>query len=424
MGAALDRSSRVESALSPGAGGERSVRAVEAVLHRPVVPIRARVPQSLYRQVLVADDQLTGWQPANPSADSALPARAGSALPGRPNAGVLSNDYGVYRTFEPTTGSVLVEVWLQPSDRNPEVALGLVYGPRMDDWVRIIKCDATGRWAYRVGYEDVWLPDMRATGIAVAIEYDTTTAAYDLRIDGAQVIERVPLPAPFAGRPVEGVHLRSGRQLRGEPTYFDDLRVAAGPAGTRKWRDVVRTSGAVNPLPWAPILTLESGTVNGRQIGATNAVVTARPGERIAGSLHVRLENPHPPRAIFPVIAVPTWGRRETSYYTVVGDAPTGVSRHDVPIGLTAPPTPGVYHLIVVGIAETTPAHVASATSWAAGAPVWNNETDVSGWPQEMIDLAMRHGGLHPPWLNGRRQRSRTSAGATAIRIQVTDPRT
>ncbi len=126
-------------------GSILSQKALAAVLHRPVVVIRDPILASPRGTILTSRDQLLGWAPAQPGKDARLPLPAGSGLPDRPDAGVLSNTYGVYRPFAPATGVVHVDVWLNPAPERLEAALGLMFGPRIEDWQPVVVREYDGR---------------------------------------------------------------------------------------------------------------------------------------------------------------------------------------------------------------------------------------------------------------------------------------
>lgn len=403
-------------------GSDLSRKALEILLHRPVVAIRGPVLTATRRTLLAADDQLDGWAPADPRKDATLPTAAGSGLPDRPGAGVLRNTYGVYRPFVPITGIVRVEVWLKPSPERLEAALGLMFGPRIEDWQPVVVREYDGRWSYRVGYGESYLPSVTRDALDVGIAYHTDDATYDLTIDGTTVAEGVALPSALATRPVQGIYLRSGDARQGARTYFDDLRVTHAPTTAGSGR---RARVGIGRVPayrrGSPRVHVRAGSINGTALRGDQLAVSVQPGQPIQGMVTIDVENPHADNGILPVVAVPTWGNSPDAYRTITRDAPSGRSEFTASLDLTAPAWSGVYHIIIAAAAEKEPSQVASGTNWDAGAAAWGNEMDIAAWTPDLIDAAMRYGSVYTPWMDGRRQRWRQDIGAAALRIRVAE---
>jgi hypothetical protein len=348
-----------------------------------------------------------------------LPDAANGALPGRPGAGIIANDYGVYRPFDPVTGVITIQTWLMPAEAESDVALGLVFGPSQHEWERILRRAEGGDWLYRSGYGEGPLPNTRSKSVTVTITYRTADGTYDMSLDGYPVITNASLVSEFAGRPVEGVFLRSGSSFQGRRTYFDELSVIHRPEDRRGRLASVHVPPRAQPRETTPRIRILSASLNGQTTDLASPTFFVQEGAPIRGRVSFQIDNPHPDQASFPVVCVPTWGRHSSSYITATPDAPTGVSEMAVNLLLPAPPGPGTYHVIIAGVAETDPAHVALGTNWAGGDAVWNNDTDIASWGPELLDAAARDGAVTPPWLDSRSRRWRTEAGAAVIRVVV-----
>ena len=61
------------------------------------------------------------------------------------------------------------------------------------------------------------------------------------------------------------------------------------------------------------------------------------------------------------------------------------VSSYSVGVNLVVPSQPGTYFVIVAAAAETSLAHVMSATH--SGSPQWDNGDDVASWSVTQIDF-------------------------------------
>ena len=97
------------------------------------------------------------------------------------------------------------------------------------------------------------------------------------------------------------------------------------------------------------------------------------------------MRNDHDAGAIFPVGATPSWGDHKTSYWQVDNWAPPGSTSYSVGVNLVVPSQPGTYFVIVAAAAETSLAHVMSATH--SGSPQWDNGDDVASWSVTQIDF-------------------------------------
>ena len=164
---------------------------------------------------------------------------------------------------------------------------------------------------------------------------------------------------------------------------------------------------------------VNGGTLNGQPIANASPTLTVEAGQSITGTVDLTVHNDHVASARFPVVATPTWGDHESSYWRVPVSAPAfGSIGGAAQVNLTAPATPGEYAIIFVAQAETTGGHVASATHWTSGSPQWDNGDDVAGWNDAAIDFAIGNGYVLAPqhgW-----SQANAHFGAAAIKVVVT----
>ncbi|MBK9171197.1 MAG: hypothetical protein IPM24_27575 [Bryobacterales bacterium] len=169
-------------------------------------------------------------------------------------------------------------------------------------------------------------------------------------------------------------------------------------------------------------LQLVGGTLNATALSASNRTVTVVPGALISGSIQVAIDSAWPTGTTMAMGLTPTWGNPAAAMTDSGGfTTPAAGLNRTVNVGLTAPTTPGTYHLIAAFRAEPSAAHVLSATSASAGNPIWGDGNDVAAWTQTLIDAAnangrvqanyLMPGGNSPQWIP-----------STAIRIVVSDP--
>ena len=209
-------------------------------------------------------------------------------------------------------------------------------------------------------------------------------------------------------------------------TYFFMViagRIANGVPRWSQWSNWVSAVPQGGPTTGASEdqIVLHGGSLNNTAINRSNPVLMVNPGEPISGSVDLSVTNGHGSHAIFPVGATTTWGPHENSFWGLPIRPPAfGTSREGVEISATAPQTPGVYAIIFAAQAETSLAHVMSATHWPSGSPRWNNGDDVAGWSQSQIDFAIANGYVLAPQHGWGEPTARF--GAAAVRIIVTDP--
>ena len=163
-------------------------------------------------------------------------------------------------------------------------------------------------------------------------------------------------------------------------------------------------------------IRLLDGRINGQSLNVDAPTISVTSGEAISGVAIIAVTNAHRSHAVFPVGATPSWGPHESSYWTIDGwAAASATTEYEVPINLTAPMEPGTYAIIFAAAAETSLAHVMSATHWASGSPTWDDGDDIAGWNTLNWDSAIRHGFVIAPHFG----KSSERFGAAVIRIEV-----
>jgi DNA-binding SARP family transcriptional activator len=121
-------------------------------------------------------------------------------------------------------------------------------------------------------------------------------------------------------------------------------------------------------------------TAPGSSVRVTGDTVTSPPGSKV--SLQIELAYTAPWMAAAVMLAgVPTWGDRTTNSLEL-GPFPTPIRNGTrfSPVDFIAPTKPGRYFLFLVIAAESDASHIASGTSWTAGAPQWFDGNDLADW--------------------------------------------
>ena len=168
-------------------------------------------------------------------------------------------------------------------------------------------------------------------------------------------------------------------------------------------------------------IRLLGGRINGQSLNVDAPTISVSSGEAISGGATISVTNAHRSHAVFPVGATPSWGPHASSYWTIDGWATAmATTEYEVPINLTAPMEPGTYAIIFAAAAETSLAHVMSATHWASGSPTWDDGDDIAEWNTLKWDSAIRHGFVIAPHVG----KSSERFGAAVIRIEVSPPKT
>jgi hypothetical protein len=125
-----------------------------------------------------------------------------------------------------------------------------------------------------------------------------------------------------------------------------------------------------------------------------NHTITVLPGQKISGDVTLAIHNTFPSGWVAPLIGTPSWGDKASSWWLIDGWVPTGDTDQVAPVAITAPQTPGVYHLIFAFGSEMNGAQVASATDWHADHVVWDDGNDLADLNTTQIAHARQYGKL------------------------------
>ena len=400
-----------------------SVRYIE-VASRSASPLPTSAPTApgRVRELIRPGEELQGWMPQERDKDTSLP--QASTGPGSRVTAVFANDFGAYKRVPPAYGEVTLDVRVKVRATPYQSEIGLLFGDSPVG-TPIVSKQPTNLWSYYTQNEPEGYRPFRPTAerwSSFQIIFRTWTGRYDLVMDGAVVARDAPYSAWEPGRPVTGVYLHSGRGDVGEPMYFADMTLSAREPTPAELRDHAQPPPAVATAPAAfDRMALVVGQLNGAELSVANPTLVVSPRARIRGRLEVAVTNEHDAPGDFHVIETPTWGDHASSYEAVAAHVPPGEHSIAVPIDRSAPRTPGTYYVIVAGAAETSAAYVASGTNWPVGEPRWNDGTDISGWPQRLLDSVMATGTVRAPWLGHDGHARPAEVGAVAVRIVVRD---
>lgn len=353
------------------------------------------------RLLMRPGEELQGWQALEPLRDAAAPVSGVGLGSRRAPVAVTANPYGIQKPMAAAFGEVTLSLRARV-DRAPSNAIvGLMLGDSGSGNALLWK-DETDTWRYSDYIDGINtardIGPVRGEWRDVIAVYRTWSGRFDLYVDGEPVARNAVLSHTAPGKPVTGVYLSSGRGDRGSPLYFQDVRVTARDSAALR---AAKPGGALpppRPLP-QDHMTLHGGFLAGQMVEAEAPVVTVRPGAPLSGWVDIEVENTHGSSGDFHVVETPTWGSHADSFRALRGRFPPGPSRHTAHIDRTAPAEPGVYHLIVAGATESSPELVASGTNWPIGAAVWEDGTDIAAWSVDVIDEAVRTGGVDAPWL-------------------------
>jgi hypothetical protein len=169
-------------------------------------------------------------------------------------------------------------------------------------------------------------------------------------------------------------------------------------------------------------MVLNAGHLAGLALDPLQPSVRVAPGAALDGWLDITLINRHGAAAAFHVIETPTWGDHETSFHEIGGPWGPGETRRVHRVQRRAPLTPGTYHIVAAGAAETAPAYVAAGTNWPVGRPVWNDGTDIAGWSEDEIAETHGVGSLRAPWTMEREGVGRVGVAVAAVEVVVVPP--
>lgn len=233
--------------------------------------------------------------------------------------------------------------------------------------------------------------------------------------------------------PVVEIRDRSGRRVRkggefvtvemeGDPNGLVGTTVAKLVEGHATFdrvtfRDGTRSGQTLlfmaNGLPFlrhtlrpmeAAALHLERGMLNGQILAPDSPLVILRPGEQVRGELFLRYDAFWAAASVI-LVAVPTWGDKQSSFVTLAGVAtPTTGAGLRQSVVIEGPRAPGEYHLLLAFAAEPDGRWIASGTNWKVGEPIWGDGNDLADLPRDSIAAGSARGSLRPQWTseNGR----------------------
>ena len=164
------------------------------------------------------------------------------------------------------------------------------------------------------------------------------------------------------------------------------------------------TSNATIPLNPAGgvggTIRITSGTGSFADVSDAADTISVAAGASISGQVDLVTNSISYSYDVVPLIYTPSWGAPATSYQTINGSIPVGVSNQTANIVLTAPTTPGTYHIIFAFAWELNGGQVASATNWASGHPDnWGSSNNIALLSQSQIQQGQQNGWTSDNWL-------------------------
>jgi hypothetical protein len=133
-----------------------------------------------------------------------------------------------------------------------------------------------------------------------------------------------------------------------------------------------------------------SGTGSFHSLSAPSKEVTVFAGDLVRGTVHLRTVNELPSDNATPLVAVPSWGDHNETFWTVTGSVSNGTSDHDVDVNITAPASVGTFFLAFAFDNQTSGALVASCTDQRhmvdnVSEAVWDDGNDLAQLTLEQI---------------------------------------
>lgn len=148
-------------------------------------------------------------------------------------------------------------------------------------------------------------------------------------------------------------------------------------------------------------IRITSGNGSFAGVSDSSDTVSVAAGASISGQVNLNLNNIEPGGDVTPLIYTPSWGNPQTSYQTI-GYLPqqTATTSQTANVSLTAPTTPGTYHIIFAFEWEMNGGQVASATGWASGHPDnWGSSNNIALLSQSQIQQGQQNGWTSDNWL-------------------------
>jgi serine/threonine protein kinase len=157
------------------------------------------------------------------------------------------------------------------------------------------------------------------------------------------------------------------------------------------------------PVPALPVpgdeVHIISGSGDFNDVSANNKVITILPGAKLVGKIKLHVRNLGPANAVAPLVYTPSWGEPSISWHTIQNSIPMGETDPEAQISLTAPDSPGVYHLIFAFQRQIDGDYVASATDWSVGASRWGEGHALASLNAQQINEAQSSGSTMVNWL-------------------------
>ncbi|MBK8167949.1 MAG: hypothetical protein IPK64_18545 [bacterium] len=149
----------------------------------------------------------------------------------------------------------------------------------------------------------------------------------------------------------------------------------------------------------AHYINLTGGTLAGQPLSATEWIIDVAPGQPITGNiLCTAFGGRSGPGVVIPFGYTWTWGSRASAIRTLSNNLPQSASNWNVPINLTAPNEPGVYHILFGLRGEFNMQQVFSATNWTRSV-VWNDGNDFHDMDDATLQAAHESGFVSWSWL-------------------------
>jgi DNA-binding SARP family transcriptional activator len=228
----------------------------------------------------------------------------------------------------------------------------------------------------------------------------------------------------------------SGRDalLEGETTAITKAGVAVFPnlriSGSSASNQVIQAqhgslrSESVRLLSGADIrLAIRSIRVMNPENGAWRGdTLSALAGKPVAVELQLGYTSPYNAASMM-AAAVPAWpSARQNPIELGPFATPTRDGTRYATFSFVAPETIGNYRIFLVLAAESDGAHIASATNWAVGAPIWNDGNDIADWGEPQAIAARQSGHVAVDGWRYTKYRgpALTDVGAAVIAVRVT----
>ena len=149
-------------------------------------------------------------------------------------------------------------------------------------------------------------------------------------------------------------------------------------------------------------IRINSGTGSFAGVSDANDSIAVAPGAPLSGQVNLTCYNIEPGGDVAPLISTPSWGDPRTVYKTLnYLPMATGTTSQRANVSLTAPTTPGTYHIIFAFAWDMNGGQVASGTDWASGPDKWGDGNDIATLNQRHIQQGQRLGYIKDKWLFG-----------------------